>query len=383
MKIMLYSQHILGIGHFFRSMEIARALSKHEVLFVEGGEPLPGVVTPPHVRRSLLPPLMMDAEFKAMEVREGSLEEIKAARTKLLMEAFLDFVPQVLVTELFPFGRRQFRFELMAVLRAIRERQLPTKVVCSLRDILVEKSNQAAYEAWVLEVLHQFYSLLLVHSDPRLIALEESFERVDKIAIPIHYTGFVTRPLPAVERETGRNVIVASSGGGKVGFDLLAATILAVQNLTDPDLLLRVFVGPFMEKPERDCLEDLAGKDARITVESFSTDFLAQLLAADLSVSMAGYNTCMDLLNTGIKALVYPFRQNREQGMRARKLESMGLVRILPDLDKTTLAHVIKESLASPAPPMSCALNLTGAATTATLIDQSIEYKMPSKPWGD
>ena len=110
MKIMLYSQHILGIGHFFRSMEIARALYEHEVMFVEGGDPLPGFTAPPHITRSMLPPLMMDAEFKSMEVGEGNLEEIKAARSKLLMEAFMDFAPQVLVTELFPFGRRQFRF---------------------------------------------------------------------------------------------------------------------------------------------------------------------------------------------------------------------------------------------------------------------------------
>ncbi len=96
MKIMLYSQHILGIGHFFRSMEIARALHGHEVLFVEGGDPLPGFAAPPHVRRFMLPPLMMDAEFKSMEVREGSIEGIKAARAKLLIEAFRDFAPQVL-----------------------------------------------------------------------------------------------------------------------------------------------------------------------------------------------------------------------------------------------------------------------------------------------
>jgi predicted glycosyltransferase len=371
MKIMLYSQHILGIGHFFRSMAIARALSKHEVLFVEGGEPLPGFVAPPHVKRFVLPALMMDAEFKAMEVREGSIEETKALRSKLLMKAFLDFAPQVLVTELFPFGRRQFRFELMPLLRAIQEHRLQTRVVCSLRDILVEKSNQTAYEAWVLEVLNRYYGLLLVHADSRLVSLDESFSRVDRISIPIHYTGFVTRPLPTVEREPGRRVIVASSGGGKVGFELLAATMEAVRGLPDPDLLLRVFMGPFMEKPERDCLEDLAGKDPRTTAEPFATDFLAQLLAADLSVSMAGYNTCMDLLNTGIKALVYPFRQNREQGLRAEKLESLGLVRVIHDLEKAALAHTIKESLGSPLPPVSCCLNLDGAVNTAALIAES------------
>ncbi len=366
---MLYSQHVLGIGHFFRSMEIARALSDHEVMFVEGGDPLPEFVAPSHVKRLLLPALMMDAEFKAMEVREGSLEAIKAARSKSFMEAFLDFSPHVLVTELFPFGRRQFRFELMPVLQTIHERRLPTKVVCSLRDILVEKADQAAYEAWVLKLLNRYYSLLLVHADPRLISLDETFSQVDQITLPIRYTGFVTRALPTVTREPGHKVIVASSGGGKVGADLLATTIAAVQTLSDPNLRLKIFVGPFMEASDREFLLNLAVKDPRTLLMPFSPDFLAELLAADLSVSMAGYNTCMDLLNTGVKAIVYPFRQNREQGLRAGKLETLGLVRVIPELEAASLAHAIEQALASPraasaAPP----LDLAGAVNTATIL---------------
>jgi predicted glycosyltransferase len=370
MKIMLYSQHVLGIGHFFRSMEIARALHRHEVMFVEGGDPLPGFTAPPHVQRFLLPPLMMDAEFKSMEVHEGNLDEIKAARAKLLMEAFLDFAPQILITELFPFGRRQFRFELMPVLQTIRKRSMSTRVICSLRDILVEKTNQAAYEAWVLEKLHTYYDLLLVHSDPRVISLEETFTQVDKIKIPFHYTGFVTRPLPKVTKEPDRKIIVASSGGGKVGVDLLASAILAVQSLPDPKLVLKVFIGPFMENADRDLLQNLTVRDSRTTLQLFSPDFLAELMAAELSISMAGYNTCMDLLSTGVKAIVRPFPQNREQGLRARKLESLGLVRVIDDLGLVPLSQTIENALASPMKPPHLHPNLEGARSTSVLIDE-------------
>ena len=378
MRILLYSQHVLGIGHFFRSMELARALHEHEVLFVEGGDPLPGFTAPAHVKRFLLPALMMDAEFKAMEVRQGNLEEIKEARERLLMAAFRDFSPHLLLTELFPFGRRQFRFELLPVLQTIGEKRLPTRVVCSLRDILVEKTDQAAYEAWVLEVLNRYYSLLLVHADPRLISLEETFSRVDQITLPIRYTGFVTRPLPTVTREPGRRVIVASSGGGKVGADLLAATIRAVRTLPDPDLLLKVFVGPFMEQPDCDALHDTAANDPRTLLMPFSHDFLAELLAADLSISMAGYNTCMDLLNTGIKALVYPFRQNREQGLRARKLENLNLVQLIRDLDPISLARTIEQALVSLPSPSYPHLNLNGAINTSALLAELTRSTIPS-----
>ncbi len=368
MRIMLYSQHVLGIGHFFRSMEIARALKEHEVLFVEGGDPLPGFTSPSHVSRFLLPPLMMDAEFKSLEASKGSIEEIKTARVKLLLDKFRDFAPQVFVTELFPFGRRQFRFELLPILQLIREQRAPTRVICSLRDILVEKDGQAAYESWVLDILNRYYDLLLVHSDPRLITLEETFTQIDAIRIPIHYTGFICRPLPRRERDSARKVILASSGGGKVGVDLLASAILAVQSLPDPDLLLKVFIGPFMEKADNEALRDLAAKDPRTTLHPFSPNFPAELMAADLSISMAGYNTCMDLISTRVRALVFPFPQNREQGLRAKKLESIGLVKVITDLDPVSLARIISHALGASARSAGLDLDLGGAAKTANLI---------------
>lgn len=377
MRIMLYSQHILGIGHFFRSMEIARALLGHEVMFVEGGDPLPDFSTPPHVKRFFLPPLMMDAQFKSMEVLNGSLEEIKTARTRLLLEAFLDFAPQVLITELFPFGRRQFRFELMPVLQTIREQRMPTRVICSLRDILVEKAKQAEYEQWVLNILHTHYSLVLIHSDPQLISLEETFTQVDKIFIPIRYTGFVTRPLPAVKKEPGLRVIAASSGGGKVGADLLAGTIMAVQSMPDQNVTLKVFLGPFMQKDDRDFLAQLAENNMRTTLQPFSPDFLAELMAAELSISMAGYNTCMDILNTGVKALVYPFPQNREQSLRAKRLESLGLVKVIGALNPEYLFTAIGEALKKgwPPSPSGRSIDLAGAVKTRSLIEELLEER--------
>ncbi|MEN6483377.1 MAG: glycosyl transferase, partial [Syntrophobacteraceae bacterium] len=143
MRILLYCQHVLGIGHFFRSMEIARGLHRHEVLFVEGGDPLPGFVPPDHVRRLILPPLMMDSEFQTIQAFGRDPETVKEERRRLLMQSFLEFSPDVFITELFPFGRKQFRYELMPILHRIRDRHPSTMVVCSLRDILVEKKNQA------------------------------------------------------------------------------------------------------------------------------------------------------------------------------------------------------------------------------------------------
>ncbi len=367
---MLYSQHVLGIGHFFRSMEIAKALDEHEVLFVEGGDSLPGFVPPHHVKRFILPPIMMDADFKTLEVRGGTLEEIKAGRKRMLMDAFTEFSPDVLITELFPFGRKQFRFELIPLLDKIREQRLSTRVVCSLRDILVEKKDQAAYEKGVLDILNRYFDLLLVHSDPKLIPLEESFERTGEIKIPIFYTGFIVRDAPVQTEAHRGKIIVVSSGGGKVGIELLHSVIKAVQMLADKDLRLRVFVGPFMEASDRKILSEPTAGNARIELLPFSLDFLSELAHADLSISMAGYNTCMDILSTGVRALVHPFPQNREQALRARKLEELGQLKVIPSLAVQPLAQCILSELQTEVPPRRRCLNLSGKTNTAAFIDR-------------
>ena len=350
-------------------MEIARALHRHQVLFVEGGDPLPGFEPPGHVQRLVLPPIMMDSQFRTAELFGRDPEEIKEERSRLLMDGFLQFAPDIFVTELFPFGRKQFRYELMPILRKIRDDRLPTRVVCSLRDVLVEKKDQAAYERGVLDILNPFFHLLLVHSDPRLISLDESFERVSEINIPVQYTGFIVRPAPRPAATHSGRIIAVSSGGGKVGTDLLRASILAMKVVPDEDLLLRVFIGPFMEDAERDALAELAAGDPRVALEPFSMDFPSELAQADLSISMAGYNTCMDLLSTGVRAIVYPFPQNREQALRAGKLEELGLVRVLKKPSPDLLADAVRDVLDRPAPSLRASVNLSGSHNTAAALE--------------
>ena len=57
MRIVQYCQHVLGVGHFHRSLEIARALSPHEVIMVTGGAEV-DCNWPDNVRRIQLPGLI-------------------------------------------------------------------------------------------------------------------------------------------------------------------------------------------------------------------------------------------------------------------------------------------------------------------------------------
>jgi predicted glycosyltransferase len=343
MKILQYCQHVLGIGHFFRTVEILKAFEGHEVLLVTGGTGVT-VDMPAHVRSISLPALMMDAEFRGLHPSdaEGSLADIKALRRRMLRDVFAEQAPDLFILELYPFGRRSFAYEINPVLDGIRNGTLPAAVVaCSLRDILVERQNPLKYESGVLETLNRCFDVLLVHSDPALFRLEESFARTDAIAIPVVYTGFVApRPDPgartAVRARLGirgdERLIVASAGSGAVGFPLLEAALAAFKRFQSKEggrLLL--YGGPLMLEGNYQKLAQ--ANDANIRVRRFGQDFLSCLAAADLSISMAGYNTCMNILAAGVPALVWPFAQNREQRFRAERLAGCGLLEILDDAD--------------------------------------------------
>ncbi len=110
-----------------------------------------------------------------------------------------------------------------------------------------------------------------------------------------------------------------------------------------------------------------------IQLERFAADFVNRVAEADLLISMAGYNTCMNILTTGVKALVQPFtgNQNEEQTIRARKLEQLGFLGVLSDDDLAAerLACRIELALARPANGTGASLDLGGVAKTAMLLE--------------
>ena len=385
MKIIQYCQHVLGIGHLVRTLEILKALEGHEIILVNGGAPVEFPL-PAHVREYRLPVLMMDARFKKLlPVESGvSVEAVKAERQKRLSDLFDSERPDLFLVELFPFGRRAFAFELEPVLRAIRESVLPPCfVACSLRDILVEsKKYWDAYEKEVVGRLNAYFDALFIHSDPEFLRLEETFTRCGDIHIPMVYTGFVAqRPEPgargrirrSLNLTDGRRLVVASVGGGKVGFPLLRSVYEAHRKMrvADSELYLTLFTGPFMDQENVQALE--AGADERVRIQRFTTDFLSHMAAADLSVSMAGYNTCMNVIAAGVPALVQPFDRNREQRMRAERLADIGAVEIIEEADlrsnrlfrKMTAAMAGKRRL-------SARIDLNGAEKTAQWLNRRL-----------
>lgn len=381
MRVVFYCQYVWGMGHLFRSLELARAMAGQQVTLVAGGQDV-AVDLPGHVERVQLPDLHMDERFTTLLAGTpgASLASVRQERAAALTAVFERVRPQAFMVELYPFGRTAFGFELEPLLEAIRQgRYGPVRTVCSLRDVLVEKRDPAAYEERVLNALHRWFDLLLIHSDERLLPLQATFSRFADIRIPAVHTGFVAPP-PDTENgrklrgelrlKPGEKLVVASCGGGRSGYPLMKAVLEACRRLRGPRVRLEAFCGPFMSAAEFGELEAL--RETGLNVRRFTPRLIDYLAVADLSISLAGYNTCMNLLATGVPALVLPYSRQREQPLRVEKLKPYLPIEVLGegDLEPERLARAVARGLHRQRKAAAAALNMEGAAFTARFLEE-------------
>ncbi|NJK40193.1 MAG: glycosyl transferase [Acaryochloridaceae cyanobacterium SU_2_1] len=391
-KLMFYCQHILGMGHLIRSMEIVRGLTdQFQVCFINGGEVIQGFPVPALVQVVNLPGIKTDTEFQELQpVDPGrSLAEVECDRKAKLLHTLEQFQPDVLMVELFPFGRRRFSFELIPLLEAAKERGV--KIVSSLRDIVVTKQDQAKHEAKICRLMNQYFDQLLIHGDPKLHPLEESFSRVKDLNCDVHYTGYVAQQqqerltlIDQMALNRTQPMILVSVGGGRFGHHLLQGMVGAAELLANRiPHHLQMFAGPFI--PD-DVFWDLkqAEQDAtNLSIHRYTPNLLAYMQQADLSVNMSGYNTTMNILTTGVRALMLPFTGNddQEQTLRVRRLEELGRVQMLQATDVTPkrLAQRVQEALKQQ--PQEIDFDLDGVQRTAKLVRSLLEQESRAPIW--
>ncbi len=320
----------------------------------------------------------MDEEFTTLIPEEAgkTVDDIQRERKDILFSLFDKHQPDVFMIELYPFGRTRFGFELQPLLDGIRQGRFgEIKVVCSLRDILVEKKDPLEYEERVLNLLNTYFDLLMIHSDDQLLTLDETFSRMDDIRIPAVYTGFVSpKANPAAGRELRRELgigpeeklIVVSAGGGRSGYALLSCLLDAYHLMDNSDRIrIEMFAGPFRDPAE---FKKLTAKSVDgIRIRYFTKRFVDYLSAADLSVSLAGYNTCMNLLAARVPALVFPYSKQQEQPIRVEKIKNFIPLKILrdKDIEPARLSRYIQKMLLESRPSGTVPINLDGAENSA------------------
>lgn len=390
-RIAFYCQHVLGVGHLVRSTEIIRALCPHfSLLLISGGKAVEGFRFPTQIEVVNLPALETDPDFSHLQVCNGSasIQEVREARKTMLRSLLDQFAPDAFIIELFPFGRKRFAFELIPALEQIHQKRDRTRVVCSLRDILVRKRDQSEYEERVCKIVNRYFDLVLVHGDPRFQKLDETFSRAGDLSCPVRYTGYVVQR-PSDQEQGGSStrvpdtpfiLVTIGSGRYRNGHKLLRAAIKTAQLLFQklPHQWV-IFTGHFIPDEEFLLLRELAQQQPNVTLDRYTPGLLPYMNRADLSISMGGYNTIMNILSSGTRAIVFPYTANddQEQYLRAEKLQKLGIVDVIhPDaLEPGKLAQVVDAALRKNRARLECDIN--GAEQTARILKRLLRVAEP------
>jgi len=375
--VMIYVQHLLGIGHLRRASLLCNALweGNFEVHLVTGGMP---VSAPLHseVNVHQLPPVRSpDSQFNNLVDENNELidEQWKDSRRNLLLKLFNQISPDALITETYPFGRRMMRFELLPLLKAAHQRPQKPLIISSIRDILQPKSKPGR-EVEIRELVNEYYDRILIHGDEGFATLADTFSLANDVVQKIAYSGYISEPTKIEPKtDAGKDEVIISGGGGIASLPLLKCAIEARHLSAMHKNTWRLLAGPNIDQSSFDQLHK--NSTAGIIVERNRTDFSALLSNCTVSVSQAGYNTVMDVLKTGVRAVMVPFSDagEIEQILRASLLQKQGRIVALSQdiLNPQSLAAAIDKAVNMPRQTLEVKMN--GAELSTQLIKKWLD----------
>ncbi|MFC5505579.1 MULTISPECIES: glycosyltransferase family protein [Hyphomicrobiales] len=382
-RVLIAVTHLLGSGHLVRAAQLARALAAggFAVTLASGGMPLRDMAGEPFAFVQLPPVKVEGLDFRNLLDEAGApIEAGRLARRRAMLAALATTLkPDVVVTEHFPFGRRQLAEEFLTLITAAKAANPSALVLASVRDVLVTPRPDRIAEAE--QRLASLFDGVLVHGDRNFLPLEASWPVSPALAARLHYTGYMAPPpVPAPGGPDGEGAgEVLVSGGGSAAALPLFRLCLGAARLGDASRRWRILVGKAVAESDVAALRQSASPN--VTVERVRADFPALLARAALSISQAGYNTVLDLVAAGRPAVVVPFDEGAEteQSIRAEAMERAGLARCLrlsgPDpAHPADLAAAVAAALAQEERPRA-SIDLDGAGRIGGILSRLLAQR--------
>jgi predicted glycosyltransferase len=380
-RFFFYSHDGLGLGHVGRNLALAETLTTADpetsVLVATSAEGAEELGVPDRTDILKLPAIrkVRNGRYTARRLTM-SPAEITNLRASLLRSAVEAFRPGVALVDKHPFG---IGGEVAAALETVHAQG--GRTVLGLRDILDDPVAVAS--EWASEDLPariaEYYDRVLVYGDPAVLDSVREYSFPAAVAERTRFCGYVSgdrRPddVAFPKREAGgRPVVLATAGGGEDGFPLLRAFLEAAAAAAWDAIAVS---GPQCSAEEQRALRTAAegvGAAFRKFVPRLSTWFAH----IDALVCMGGYNTLAEAVTAGTPTVCVPrVVPRREQLIRARAFERLGLVRVVEPrclheenlrVEVNAALGASRESLAARA---RSRLNLDGARrTTSELLE--------------
>lgn len=376
-RYLLYSHDTYGLGHFRRSCLLAGAIvaadPAAQVLIATGSPVAHAFPLPERVDSLKLPAVTKDASgaYRPRKLA-GDLVDLVRLRASVLLAACSQFRPDVVLVDQTPIGMGG---ELLPLLRSVRggdpNRPRP-RLVLGLRDI-VDDAARVTHD-WCTDGSWDWieaYDQVLVYGDERVETTARELHLGLRTGRDVVHVGYVAPTMPAPT--AGDPYVLVTGGGGGDGHELLRRYLDAVDAGALGGIRSLVVTGPLMATRRRAELVERAERTDAVDLIEF-TDDMRSLIASSIGVvSMAGYNTVVEELASGVPALLVPRTAPRlEQDIRARRLHGLSsLERCRSEAITPDRVADFVERCAADGRRVSADLDLGGAGRAAEVLRSS------------
>ena len=343
-RILIYSHDTFGLGNIRRMLEVARHLVESSprvsVLVITGSPMLHAFRIPPRIDYVKLPCLSRNVEGRyGARSLDMSLAATVRLRANMIKSVIADFEPDLILVDKKPFGVED---ELAGALSELPAGPLRPRLVLLLRDILDEP--EATQRVWrkngYFEAISAYYHQVLVVGSPEVFDLRHEYAFPPFAAAKVEFCGYIARQpgrqtRSAVRQQIGASadepLVLVTPGGGEDGFGLIATTLKALSGLPASACpRTHIVCGPELDETRRAQVHQAARSLGKVSVQDFSDDMMSLMGAADVVLSMGGYNTVCELLTLRKRALIVPrVKPGQEQLIRAERMAALGLLRML------------------------------------------------------
>lgn len=365
MRIAFYYTHREAYGHGMRVMKLADSLNKidnSDILILQGGKPQ-RFLRKEGIKMINLPSPVFDRGYFHFK-GPPDMEKIRK-RITFMKKTLMKFKPDVFITEFFPFGREEAKYEIYPLIKYLKKRIHKIKVLASVGYPVPELNCDDVLK------FSGLYDKIFIHTpediDPVYVRKffymkkwdpKKYDELLENLREKIVFTGYVTektKPRKNIRKTLGidsQKFILVSRGSGVYEPKIIPKSLKASQYIENSFFLVCAGISSGKEKMK--VFRRLAGKFGNVRLVEFLQDFRDYLASCDVSVNMSGYNTYTDLLWFKKKSVTIPLprifadkRIDPEQMYRGIILKEFlgSSILNLNKLDEKTIASKIRFQL--------------------------------------
>ena len=366
-KILMYSHDTYGLGHIRRCLAMALSLRKSpaNILIITGSLLAGRFKSPMRIDFVRIPGMIKvtNEQYLPLSMKLEATEVLEI-RKKIILATAMAFQPDFFIVDKAPLGLKR---DVVDTLHWLKSDCPACTSILGLRDIM--DGAASTVEDWrdkgIYDAMDELYREIWVYGCRNFYDPVREYAIPPHIASKVYFTGYIPRKIPSPEdvtatrRDLGirsdEKLVLVTTGGGGDGYPLINLFLSAFerhQGGTPRGVRVVVVTGPFMPSSSSQEVIKKAESLGFITLK-FHRYMESLIGAAQVVVSMGGYNTLCEIASQKKPSLIVPRVVPREEQLiRAQVLCARGFCdylkpsELVPEVLRARLLNLLENGTA-------------------------------------